>query len=133
MYQFASNPNQLNIDGFYKTNRTILKFKTYIYTNVLPHQYRVNGSIWNRNQDPNKEDPLVYITGEWLQAGPLLAYLRHGNWYIKGSYVSPDAEADFHFDEHEKKVKVELRLYHPPGSPTPYNTYKGTKIGGSVR
>ncbi|AUM65719.1 hypothetical protein C0R09_15000 [Brevibacillus laterosporus] len=128
MYRFASNPNQLNIDGIYKTNGgTTLKFNTYIHTNVLPHQYRVNGSVWFRHQDPNKEEPIIYITGEWLQAGPLLAYLRRGIWYFRGSHVNPGAEADFYFDEHEKKVKVEVRLFRHPQGEKQY-TWRATKI-----
>ncbi|RAP23462.1 hypothetical protein C2W64_03078 [Brevibacillus laterosporus] len=133
MYQFASNPNQLNIDGFYKTGGgDILKFETHIYTNVQPYQYRANGLAWFRHQNPKKESPTIIISGEWLQAGPLLAYLRHGIWYFKGSHVNPKAEADFYFDEHEKKVKVEVRLYRFPNSEEHY-TWKGTKIGDSVR
>ncbi|TPG74018.1 hypothetical protein EEL32_25515 [Brevibacillus laterosporus] len=120
MYRFASNPNQLNIDGVYKSKvGTTLKFET--------HQNRIYGLMWPKNQNPTTDPPAITISGEWLHAGPLIAFLRRGIWHYSGQQVNPDAEADFYFDEHEKKVKVEVRLFVPHDSEK-HSTWRATKI-----
>ncbi|MFB0830930.1 hypothetical protein ACEU2D_15115 [Brevibacillus laterosporus] len=127
MYRFASNPKQLNINGIYKTEEgdKTLKFKAYLDTRISPPQYRVDGLVWFNPQAEG--EPTIYITGQWLQAGPLLAYLWKGTWNHSHSNVYASGVAGFYFDENDKKVKVNVRLYPHPQGVTQYK-WRATKI-----
>ncbi|QIC08192.1 hypothetical protein GOP56_22910 [Brevibacillus sp. 7WMA2] len=120
MYRFAPNPKQLNIDGVYRSKEgTTLKFET--------HQNVIYGSIWTKDQNPTTDPPGIIISGKWLRAGPLEAFLQNGTWHMSGTSLYLDGEADFYFDEHEKKVKVEVRLF-VSHDPEKYSIWRGTKI-----
>lgn len=121
MYRFAPNPNQLNIDGVYKSKKgSTQKINTI--------QNSIDGFIWLKNQDPTRDPPAIQYSGALFRGGALTALLRHGVWYYKGQRVNGDAEADFDFDEDEKKVKVVVRLYVPNDNRKIHSIWRATKI-----